>query len=85
MPIGLRIAAQTFHMFVDEALRGLDLRFAYIDDILVYSRTPEEREQHLRTLFNQLQAYRILLNPGKCVFRATEFTFLGYMISDKGS
>ena len=76
MPIGLRIAAQTFHMFVDEALRGLDLRFAYIDDILVYSRTLEEYEQHFRTLFKQLQAYGILLNPRKCVFRATEVMFL---------
>ena len=42
--------------------------FAYIDDILVYSRTPEEHEQHLQTLFRQLQAYGILLNPGKYVY-----------------
>ena len=68
-----------------ETLRGFDFSFAYIDDILVYSRTPEEHEQHLRTLFKQLQAYGILLNPGKCVFRATEVTFLGYRVLDKGS
>ena len=51
----------------------------------MYSRTPEEHEEHLRTLFRQLQAYGILLNPSKCVFRATEVTFLGYRISSKGS
>ena len=28
-----------------------------------------------RTLLRQLQAYGILLNPSKCVFRATEFIF----------
>ena len=46
----LRNAANTFHRFVDEVLRGSDFCFSYIDDILVYSRTPEEHEQHLRTL-----------------------------------
>jgi cleavage and polyadenylation specificity factor subunit 1 len=85
MSFGLRNAAQTFQRFMDEILRGFDFCFSYIDDILVYSRSPQEHEQHLRTLFKQLQAYGILLNPGKCVFRATEVTFLGYRISGKGS
>jgi Uma2 family endonuclease len=73
-----------FQIFMDEILSGFDFCFAYID-ILVCSQTPEEHEQHLRTLFRQLQAYGILLNTGKWVFRATEFTFLGYRISSKGS
>jgi hypothetical protein len=68
-----------------EILRGFDFCFVYIDDILVYSRSPEEHERHLRTLFRQLYAYGILLNRGKCVFRAAEITFLGYRISGKGS
>jgi hypothetical protein len=84
MSFGLRNAAQTFQSFMDEILRELDFFFAYIDDTLVYSRTPEEHERHLWTLFKQLQAYVILLNPGKCVLRAEEITFLGYRISGKG-
>jgi hypothetical protein len=70
---------------MDEILRGLDFCFSYIDNILVYSHSPEEHEQHLWALFKQLQAYGILLNPRKCVFRAAEVTFLGYRISSKGS
>ena len=85
MSFGLRNAAQTFQRFMDEILRGFDFCSAYIDDILVYSRSSEEHERHLRTLFRQLQAYGILLNPSKCVFRAAEFTFLGYRISGQGS
>ena len=61
-------AARTFQSFMDEILMGFDFCFAYIDDILVYSRTPEEHERHLRTLSKQLQAYGILLNHGKCGF-----------------
>ena len=40
MSFGLRNAAQTFQRFMDEILRGFDFCFSYIDDILVYSRSP---------------------------------------------
>jgi hypothetical protein len=85
MSFGLRNAAQTFQRFMDDTLRGLDFCFAYLDDILVFSRSLEEDEQHLRTLFNQLQRYGIIINPAKCVFRAPEVTFLGYKVSAEGS
>jgi hypothetical protein len=41
MSFGLRNAAPTFQGFMAEILRGFDVCFAYIDDILAYSRTPE--------------------------------------------
>jgi hypothetical protein len=70
---------------MDEILRAFDFNFAYIDEILVYSRTTEEHERHFRTLVKHIRAYGILLNTRKCVFRAAEYTFLGYRISGKGS
>jgi hypothetical protein len=85
MSFGLRNAAQTFQRFMDEVLRGLDFCFAYLDDILVFSRTSEEHEQHLRTLFDRLQRHGILVNPAKCVFSAPEVTFLGYKVSAEDS
>jgi hypothetical protein len=85
MSFGLRNAAQTFQRFMEDILRGLDFCFAYLDDILVLSRSLEEHEHHLRALFNQLQRYGIIINPAKYVFRAPEVTFLGYKVSAKGS
>jgi cleavage and polyadenylation specificity factor subunit 1 len=85
MSFGLRNAAQTFQHFMDDILRGLDFCFAYLDDILVFSRSREEHEQHLRALFDRLQRYGILINPAKCVFRAPEVTFLSYKVSTEGS
>jgi hypothetical protein len=84
MCFGLRNATQTFQRFMDEILRGFNFCFSYTDDIRVYSLSQEEHEQHFWALFRQLQAYGILLNPSKCVFRAAEVTFLGYRISGKG-
>jgi hypothetical protein len=82
MSFGLRNATQTFQCFMDDILRALHFCFAYLDDILVFSQSLEE---HLRTLFNQLQRYGIIINPPKCVFRAAEVTCLSYQMSAKGS
>jgi cleavage and polyadenylation specificity factor subunit 1 len=85
LSFGLRNAAQTFQCFMDGVLRGFDFCFAYLDDILVFSRSLEEHEQHLRALLTQLQRYGIIINPAKCIFRAPEVTFLGYKVSTEGS
>jgi cleavage and polyadenylation specificity factor subunit 1 len=85
MSFGLRNAAQTFQRFMDNTLRGLDFCFAYLDDILVFSRSLTEHEQHLRVLFARLCSNGILINPSKCIFRVSELDFLGYNISAAGS
>jgi cleavage and polyadenylation specificity factor subunit 1 len=84
LSFGLRNAAQTFHCFMDDVLRGLNFCFAYLDDILVSSRSLEEHERHLRALFSRLQTYGIIINPVKCIFRASEVNFLGYKVSAEG-
>jgi cleavage and polyadenylation specificity factor subunit 1 len=84
MSFGLRNAAQTFQRFMDEILKNLEFCFAY-PDIHVFSRSPPEHDEHIRTLFTQLQNYDILLNPFKFIFRVLEISFLGYKISLSGS
>jgi hypothetical protein len=84
MSFGLRNAAQTFQRFMDDILRGLDFCFPYVDDILVFSRSLEDQKRNLRAI-GRLQTYGILINPAKCVFRASEVTFVGYSVSSEGS
>jgi hypothetical protein len=71
MSFGLRSAAQTFQSFMDDILRGLDFCFAYLDDILVFSRSLEEHEQHLRVLSNQPQEIRDHYQPGEVRYPST--------------
>jgi len=85
MSFGLRNAAQTFQRFMDEILKDLVFCFPYIDDILVFSRSPQEHDQHLHTLFTQLKIFGILLNPSKFVFLVPEISFLRYKISSVAS
>jgi hypothetical protein len=70
---------------MDDILREIVLCIAYSDDILLFSQSLEEHKQNLRALFDQLQRYRIFINPVKCVFQASEITFLGYKVSVEGS
>lgn len=85
MTFGLRNAGQTFQRFIDEVVQGLDFCFAYIDDILVYSRNTTDHAQHLRILFQRLQDYGVVINPSKCNLGAKEVTFLGYSINAEGT
>ncbi|KER25763.1 hypothetical protein T265_06864 [Opisthorchis viverrini] len=47
MPFGLRNAAQTFQRFMDQVLRGLDSVYAYVDDVLITSRSEDDHVLHL--------------------------------------
>lgn len=85
MTFGLRNAGQTFQRFVDEMTRGLDFVYCYLDDFLVFSRSCEEHEDHLRQVFNRLKEYGMLVNTSKCVFGMEEVTFLGYRITKSGT
>lgn len=85
MTFGLRNASQTFQRFADELTRGLSFCFPYIDDFLIFSRSPEEHEDHLHQIFSRMRDYGVLININKCVFGASEVDFLGYNISAKGT
>ena len=84
MPFGLRNAAQTFQRFIDEVFRGLHFAYAYIDDVLVASTSPEEHEHHLRLVLQRFQEHGVVVNPVKCQFGVAELDFLGYRVDKCG-
>ena len=84
MPFGLRNAAQSFQRFMDQVLRGLPFAYAYIDDVLIASSSPEEHLKHLRTVFERLATHGIIINPNKCLFGVSELDFLGHHIDRHG-
>jgi hypothetical protein len=56
----------------------------FIDDILVYSQSTDEHEEHLRVVLQQLQDYRLYAKFTKCEFWINEVPFLGHVISLEG-
>jgi hypothetical protein len=57
---------------------------AYVDDILVYSRTFEEHLHHLDIVIGKLTHAGFTLNITKCKFCIREIKFLGHVISQAG-
>uniref|UniRef100_A0A5S6QLN8 RNA-directed DNA polymerase n=1 Tax=Trichuris muris TaxID=70415 RepID=A0A5S6QLN8_TRIMR len=84
MPFGLRNAAHTFQRFLDQVLRGLENCFAYVDDILLASRSESEHLQLLRKVFTRLAQYGIKVNPEKCVLVSQSLVFLGHLVDQHG-
>ena len=84
MPFGLRNAAQTFQRFIDQVLHGLPFIYAYIDDLLIASASPEEHLLHLRQVLQRLNDHGIIINPAKCIFGASELDFLGHRVTSRG-
>ena len=83
MPFGLRNPAQTFQRFIDEVLRDLNF-YAYIDDVLIASSTPEKQKQHLKLVFDHFRQFGVIVNPTKCELGVSELTFLGHYLNSQG-
>lgn len=57
----------------------------YVDDMITKSKEPVEHIRHLEETFELLRRYKIKLNPKKCAFEVCSGTFLGFMVSYRGS
>ncbi|MDA8002237.1 MAG: reverse transcriptase domain-containing protein, partial [Alphaproteobacteria bacterium] len=84
MPFGLRNAAQTFQRFIDQVLRGLPFSYAYLDDLLIASSTPEEHQHHLQAVLARLQEHGVIINPAKCILGKDQLEFLGHHVDADG-
>jgi hypothetical protein len=56
----------------------------FIDDILVYSRSEEEHEEHLHLVLQKLRDHRLYAKLSKCEFWLKHVAFLGHIISKGG-
>jgi hypothetical protein len=56
----------------------------FIDDILIFSKTEEEHEKHLRMVLEKLRSNKLYAKFSKCEFWLTEVAFLEHVISIGG-
>ena len=83
-PFGLKNAGQDFQRMMDAILGDLPFCYVYLDDILVFSSSPEEHMVHLRQIFDLLAENGLVVNRAKCVLGVKELDFLGFHVNNDG-
>ena len=56
----------------------------FLDDILVYSTSQEDHEEHLRLVLQCLRDNQLYANAAKCEFFQSEIQYLGHIILGDG-
>ena len=56
----------------------------FVDDILIYSKSEEEHEDHLRIILQALRDHQLYAKFSKCEFWLMEMRFLGHVVSTSG-
>ena len=57
----------------------------FIDDVLVYSRTNQEHQEHLRKVLTILRENKLYAKFSKCDFWLQQVSFLGHVVSKDGT
>ena len=69
---------RVFHEYLDSFV------IVFIDDILIYSKTKEEHEQHLILTLQLLRQHQLYAKFSKWEFWLRLVTFLSHVVSDQG-
>ena len=84
LPMDLKNAAPTFQRVMNDTLKFCrKFSLVYLDDIIVYSKSFEERLYHLERVLIALQSKNLILNPPRCVFASNKIDYLEHTISEK--
>ena len=87
MPFVLKNVRATYQRMMScifETLLGKSME-AYIEDMLVKSKSREDHLSHLRQAFQLMRLHHLRLNPDKCAFRVESGNFLGFLVSRRGT
>ena len=86
MPFGVTNAPAAFMDLMNRVFKPYLDNFVivFIDDILIYSKSLEEHEHHLRTVLQTLRSHQLFAKFKKCEFWLPKISFLGHVISKEG-
>eukprot|EP00055_Hartaetosiga_balthica_P017772 m.122942 g.122942 ORF g.122942 m.122942 type:complete len:966 (+) comp9398_c1_seq1:1052-3949(+) len=83
LPFGLCNAPASFQRLMNDGLREFLDKFVivYLDDILIYSPSFEEHQEHVRLVLDRLREMELYCKPSKCDFGLTSVEFVGHIVA----
>ena len=75
----------SFQQYMNDILWNFlnDCCQVYLNDILIYSKTQQEYQQHVKMILNHLQEADLQVNIWKCEFNVEETVFLKVIVSEQ--
>ena len=86
MLFGLVNAPAIFQTYINRALMGILDVFAtaYFDNIMIYSKTQEDHQQHVTDVLAWLRQFCLFCKLSKCEFGIMTTSFLEFVVSTSG-
>ena len=84
VPFGLAQAPAYFQELMTGILKDFNFVIAYLDDTIIFSKTPQEHLSDIRKVFKKLQSAKLSIKMSKCNFFSREIQYLGHILSATG-
>ena len=84
VPFWLAQAPAYFQELMNKVLKDLPFAIAYLDDIIICSKTAKEHLNHLQQVFHKFHDAELTMKLSKCHFFTKEIQYLGHMLSRTG-
>ena len=81
VPFGLAQALAYFQELMTSILKDFPFAIAYLDDIIIFSKTPQEHLSHIQMVFEKLKSANLSMKKSKCSFFSKEIQYLGHLLS----
>ncbi|SAL97386.1 hypothetical protein [Absidia glauca] len=79
-PFGLKPISSKFQRVMAKLLQDLPFATAFVDDIVIFSKTLHDHISHVKVVIERLTAVNLVLNPDKCHFAHESVTLLERMV-----
>ena len=84
VPFGLAQAPAYFQNLMNKVLTGLNFAISYLDDIIIFSETPEQHLKHIQIVLKRLKEANLKMKKSKCDFFKKELHYLGHLLTRDG-
>ena len=84
VPFRLAQAPAYFQELMTGILKDFPFTIAYLDDIIIFRKTPQEHLSHICMVFEKPKTANLSMKKSKCNFFSKEIQYLGHIFSTTG-
>ena len=84
VPFGLAQAPAYFQELMTGILKDFSYAITYLDDIIIFSKTPQEHLSDIRKVFEKLRSAKLSMKMSKRHFISKDIQYLGHILNATG-